>query len=247
MEWELLEKILRQAICNLFRRDGYLLRVGANEPTIGGKLAWYINAAIIQERKKNISTYSQLRVPKYSVDVEYKDDTDNGKKKIAIRKNFSFRPDDPDEVRPDIILHRRGNNRNNLLAIELKKQNQYLKFTEEIQAKRKAIGYVGQERLGYKFGLYLAFRTNTDDFGISEAKLIRQDSFTQLHTSAILTRLAKMEELWVRVNESLSPEQKVRETEILNEIEQEWGFEDVTQFLQPTPEDWQKSRSSKIS
>src|SRR5690606_8797769 len=110
-----------KAISKLFELDQYLLTNDMNERTIVHKFAIYL----------------QEQFCEYHVDCEYNKNIDevNGSKNIYILKSEldKFRKQTNNEVKnngeeyamisiyPDIVIHRRGENKSNLLIIEIKK------------------------------------------------------------------------------------------------------------------------------
>lgn len=127
-----IERRVRQAIDKLRERDRYLLDVDASERSITHHLAVYLH----QEFES------------WNVDVEYNRD---GHEEVKRLRNL---PDvDRDNVFPDVIVHRRGNNDKNLLVVEVKKscsengsdENKLIEFTNPL----------AQNGLGYWWGLHL--------------------------------------------------------------------------------------------
>jgi hypothetical protein len=118
---EVLEKIkIKNAYRKLLRNDSHLLEVDANERSITHRFAIYL----------------EDEFPDYNVDCEYnRNDTDIKKiKKIdttdkninieLISKQYISATDakgNTVSVYPDIIIHRRGTNDGNFIAIEAKK------------------------------------------------------------------------------------------------------------------------------
>src|SRR5690606_14754897 len=98
------------AISKLFMLDHYLLINDLNERTIAHKFAVYL----------------QEQFPDYHIDCEYNKniDEDNGSKNIRLLKSIPIQSEEEwstVSIYPDIVVHKRGENCNNLLAIEIKK------------------------------------------------------------------------------------------------------------------------------
>lgn len=111
---EIQEKVLN-SINKLFDEDIFLLKADANERSISHKLAIYLQA--------EFESFKEL-----SVDCEYNRDMDFDPKRIDNWKSKCAKKVESDDVDaktvyPDIIVHERGNNDNNLLVIEIKKSN----------------------------------------------------------------------------------------------------------------------------
>lgn len=129
---ELLENC--KFVFNNFLKNDYLLIKNKNyEPTVSGRMAMYFRDKLSYLEKKNVF-----------VDVEYNkykyDEKSEHCRKIKGKKN---KP-----IRPDIIIHERVKQENNLLYCELKKnasRNGKDKNKVEEQVKDKK----------YTFGLYI--------------------------------------------------------------------------------------------
>lgn len=104
MEEELI-LLVNLALDDLYKKDQYLLNVKVNERDIVYHFSrYFIN------RLENNDNFN-----KYSVDCEYNRDEFNEKKyKEIIYDKEKHR------IIPDLIMHQRGNNSNNILAIEFK-------------------------------------------------------------------------------------------------------------------------------
>lgn len=144
-EDQLYEKV-EKALRTFFKKDGELLHIKVNERSITHKIAEYL----------------QYQFPGMNVDCEYnrRPDGDKVKRFLASKKD---RP-----IVPDIIVHKRVNNENNCLVIEIK-----IKKTEiKSEAFKKAFDY-DLDKLkdytssyGYKVGLFLEIDMRSK--GISE-------------------------------------------------------------------------------
>ena len=118
MDWEKIKCILDNAMQDLCRDDGEIIRNDANERSITHRLAVYLE--------------KRLGVPDWNIDCEYNrkgNDIKRLERKIPIE---SVRPSDLEgkTVFPDIIIHKRGvcNKDSNLIVIEVKKvQNKMVK------------------------------------------------------------------------------------------------------------------------
>lgn len=120
----------------LYKNDSYLLEIDAHEVTISHKLACYLQA-IFKE---------------FDVDIEF-----NKNLKDSKRVDNEIR-------RPDIIVHKRGTNDSNFIAIEIKKcSNANKNFDIE------KIGSIMNE-LNYEYGFYIEFNVGED---ITEKNFIK--------------------------------------------------------------------------
>jgi len=166
ISYEEIKARLNKALDRLYVRDWYLLKNKVHERSITHKLAEYL----------------QEEFPNYDVDCEYDRDCENTTgnfkkqfhelvtKELRARKNKITKiPTDGwiednklDEYiniihrnfYPDIIVHKRGTNRHNLLIIEAKKENTDTEFDN-----RKLTAYTQTElygnNLSYNLGVLL--------------------------------------------------------------------------------------------
>ncbi len=117
---------LKKALEELFRVDRDLLEDGAREETFGSRLAWHLARKIEPEFRTGDGIVEAAVLPRYRVDVEYFYDG-MSMKHIEIAKGFIL---DLSQVRPDIVVHKRGPNVANLLAIEVKRRNLEDRFSQ---------------------------------------------------------------------------------------------------------------------
>lgn len=109
----------------LFARDGHLLEYGAGERAVVAKLASYL---------------AQL-FRGFDVDVEY---NRHGLDPKVVDLPAGCRGGGRRRVYPDIIVHRRGNDRANLLVVEVKKETNPEPRTcdrAKIEAMKREFGY----------------------------------------------------------------------------------------------------------
>jgi hypothetical protein len=142
-------KVIVEALGELIEKDGYLLKVDANERSIVHRFALHL----------------QKRLPEWHVDCEYNRDG-------VDPKHIEYHPLTPDAedteaktVYPDVIVHLRGT-KNNYLVIELKKSTNSVSRKVDIAKLR---GY--KQDLGYGFALFLKLRAGERP-GVSSADWI---------------------------------------------------------------------------
>lgn len=82
---------------------------------------------------------------KYDLDAEYNRDIE-GVKRLSIRPNGCY---------PDLILHKRGSNENNILMIECK--GWWANENDIEEDKKKITEFLNSERYKYMFGLLIVF------------------------------------------------------------------------------------------
>lgn len=160
---EKLKNILEEALIKLYTKDSYLLEHNCQERSITHKLAEYL----------------QVLLPNYNVDCEYNLDIDNdNKRKQWISENVvkeirneieeiknSLKKDNwnlSEEIEklcksfyPDIIVHKRGSNKYNMLVIEAKKGNANVNLDiEKLKALTKQEGAIHYR---YSLGAQIKF------------------------------------------------------------------------------------------
>lgn len=96
---ELLDGFIEQTLDYLYNNDLYLIQNRVNERTIVGRFAIYF---------QQLLTCSEMRY--FHLDVEYNKNHSNPKQTV----NF------PNGTYPDLILHKRGSNDNNICIFEFK-------------------------------------------------------------------------------------------------------------------------------
>lgn len=134
MELTTLQDILTTAIKRVLAKDSCLLENSLHEGSIAFRLGLYLHEALDESE--------------YIVDMEYnKNLIMGGLKRVPIDGEL-------DEVRPDLIVHKRGTS-SNMLAIEVKKSSNR---TGQERDQKKIKGYLQQ--LGYQYGLTILFRTH---------------------------------------------------------------------------------------
>lgn len=144
------------AVGVLFKYDSFLLENDVNERAISHKLAEYL----------------QLQFTDFDVDCEY--NRMNGRnadvkyitKKLGLQVSKSVTSDDAEAttVFPDIIIHKRHSNKDNLLVVEIKKQSSKLGREHDFKKLRAFTS-----ELEYALGLYLEFSED----GLSSCKCFK--------------------------------------------------------------------------
>ncbi|MGA7192635.1 MAG: hypothetical protein WBW94_03315, partial [Anaerolineales bacterium] len=136
MNFDEIRQIVNECLRELLAKDFLLLRYDVSERSITHKLAEYL----------------QIRFPKLNVDCEYNRNVEEGEfasKQLYILKDIrdgviktdiqgSKAEEDLLAVStyPDIIVHRRTKNNENLLVIEVKKKNSKVRYDFDHQKLR---------------------------------------------------------------------------------------------------------------
>lgn len=146
-----------EAILKFIQEEKFILENDLNERTISHKLAEYL----------------QKYFQDYNVDCEYNRMLQNEKydtKRLHLDNDIQeIRPDDDKgkTVFPDIVIHKRGVNDDNLLVVEMKKKDNCLNDAKQFDFK-KLKAFTAQ--LKYKLGIYLEF----DKDKVSELKCFKE-------------------------------------------------------------------------
>jgi hypothetical protein len=159
---------INESIEELWEKDCWLLTEELNERCIAHKLAIYLAS----------------RFPDYQVDCEYNGDIENVERDkivgmlradiIAIGRELNVKEllhDNPwlmRHVNPDIIIHSRKTNKNNLCVLELKTRYNppaEVRFDDlKLKAYTRPKNNYG---MGYQLGIYLDFRRRADGVHIN--------------------------------------------------------------------------------
>lgn len=97
---EKLDYLIRTALSLLYKNDKYLIDIHANERCIVFRFGYYF--------QNLLSMHCEYK--EYNLDLEYNRDGEDPKKTPNHEKG----------IYPDVILHKRGNNKDNLLVMEFK-------------------------------------------------------------------------------------------------------------------------------
>lgn len=154
-----IEQLVDKCLAELFSKDISLIRHDVSERAIAHKLAEYL----------------QTCFPDLSVDCEYNRNTERGqyypKKILALKDRRDKEPldlKDEDQLQeistyPDIIIHRRNTNAENLLIIEIKKKNSKVAHDFDFQ---KLMAFTENSESSfsyhYKHGLFILLETGME-------------------------------------------------------------------------------------
>lgn len=152
------DKLLR-ALKTLFQKDYSLIQRDCNERSVSFRLGIYLNNIFEQEG--------------YDVDCEYNRNKYDKKQLGNGESNY-----------PDIIVHKRGVNENNLLYIEVKKYKALTKNNYETD-KRKLLGFTTSSGdYKYKLGAHVIFSyCELHIIWYSDGNLLNVDSYSVLNNS----------------------------------------------------------------
>ena len=139
-------KNIKNNICNALKifyvRESYLLKRNLHEITIAHKFACILEKFFSE----------------YDVDIEFNRELSKAKVYFNSKR------------KPDIIIHKRGHNKDNLIIIEIKKSN-----NRNINYDYKKL-ICALEKFHYKYGVYIEFNINkTNKYFISKIKIFENE------------------------------------------------------------------------
>ena len=140
------------AIQIFLKNDSYLISENLSERCITHKLATYIQTLFLDynvdcEYNRNINEIKGLKLVK----DELKSLGLLTKKELDEDENYFINR----YVYPDIIIHKRGSNADNLCIIEVKKDNSELEYKKYDKLKLDA--YTNDDSLKYSVGVFIEF------------------------------------------------------------------------------------------
>lgn len=132
-----IKTLIEKSLKELIRRDAGIIHRKVKEECINHRLACYLEQFLNEFLNAESPT-------SYNVDLEYNKNC-NDPKKIIIDENKNVKA-----IRPDIIIHERGNNDNNLIAFEIKKN-----YTDRHDLKK--IKSLLRSPYNYKYGCLISY------------------------------------------------------------------------------------------
>lgn len=141
MSFKVVKHKVEAALSKLRNHDSFLIEANTNERTISHKLAEYL----------------QDEFPELDVDCEYNRHENHIKKVELPRSNISWNDTEAKTVFPDITVHKRNTDENNLLVIEVKKASNL----QGRQFDKNKLIALTKEPYRYRFGLFLEVSMNS--------------------------------------------------------------------------------------
>ncbi len=135
MSFEEVRQKVQRALNRLRESDCFLIQANTNERTISHKLAEYLQAEFLPLK----------------VDCEYNRHGEEIKRLEVPRDNINWDDTEARTVFPDIVVHERGNDEQNLLVIEVKKSSN----AQNQQFDRIKLMAFTMPPYRYRFGLFL--------------------------------------------------------------------------------------------
>jgi hypothetical protein len=174
---------LDAALTNLEKHDAYLFTVDANERSITHHLAKYLELEI-----RKIPSLCNL-----DVDAEYNRNGVDAKKLLNLYNTISADDTQASTVFPDIVVHKRGTNDNNLLVVEAKKIDPKrfdessrciaeLENDQDLSRDCQKLVAYQQTPLCYAVAVHVLFRVKSSlTFGARRTKHLVSDTSSQGH------------------------------------------------------------------
>lgn len=165
MSLEVIKQKVENALKKLRTKDSFLIAANTNERTISHKLAEYLQYEFPD------------KVSKYKVDCEYNRHRYDIKKLRIVdipNEGISWAEEDAKTIFPDIIVHERNTDENNLLVIEVKKASNQRGHQFDMD---KLVALT-QDEYRYRFGLFLIIsmdRTFDKLVWYSEGEIINEE------------------------------------------------------------------------
>ena len=164
-----LEKIIKNAEKTLYENDFYLINTYPDEATYNSKEYFHVGERAIVFR---FGHYLDLLFSEF---IEQNTETQNLKNYYSIDVEYNRNGLSPKHLQgignvyPDLIIHHRGDNEDNLLVIEFKgwwqltnQELNNLKITDKLPNKQtinndiiKITSFIKDEEYNYKFGLFI--------------------------------------------------------------------------------------------
>jgi len=143
---------LNNALSELFKKDKILIKNNINERTISHRLAIYLQKEFQDydvdcEYNRRGSEIKIIEIPKGKDGNEIKISWDDLEQKTVF---------------PDIIVHKRNNDRNNLVVIELKKSTN---FVNKSYDEKKLKSFTRKDSYNYKYGFFIFIDIDYPDSG----------------------------------------------------------------------------------
>ena len=143
MNFEDVRQRVEAALKKLRKQDSFLIDANTNERTISHKLAEYLQEVF----------------PDWNVDCEYNRhgyDVKKLKNIVVPNDDIGRNETEAKTIFPDIVVHARNNDENNLLVIEVKKSSN----AESRQVDKDKLVALTREEYRYRFGLLLEISMN---------------------------------------------------------------------------------------
>jgi hypothetical protein len=234
LSWSELSAIVKASLQNLDSCDHFLLVNEVAERSITHKLGEYVRDQLEKKTGQNRAAPAVL-----SVDCEYnRFGLDGDPKALPWSQEISIEDGGPYyTANPDIIIHERGYQRHNTLAIELKT---YFNGAHAVVLfdKMKVLGYLDSPT-NYPLGLYLCLGLKGERIDLIEARLAERQRMHGMDA-------AGKAKWWTRGNDLLvEPDSKKQRPPlrtpnaalnheaglIVPELEKAYGFRDVVDDL----------------
>ena len=156
--------IFEKAKNKFLKEEKEIIEIDVNERTLSARLMFHLQTILLEDK-----LYRE-KYKTYSVDCEYNRINEYKIKTLKRYENFEI-DDNSDKIRkifPDIILHKRKED-DNLIVIEMKKVNSYIKKKENDKNRLKAMTNPRKlNNFNYILGVYFEVDTTGNNNHIIE-------------------------------------------------------------------------------
>ncbi|QEL18767.1 hypothetical protein [Limnoglobus roseus] len=171
VEWKTFQPLVKNALRDLDTCDRGLLTIHVNERAVTHKLGEYLRSYI-----DPLFGETTKKAPYISVDCEYNRlDEEKDAKQLPWNHDVSVKDGGLYYTpNPDVAVHHRGDQKANLLVIEVK-THYFDKPTQILIDKMKLTGYLRTPTY-YQSGLFLKLGVDAGGIVLTEAKLVTKES-----------------------------------------------------------------------
>ena len=141
VKFEDIRKLVNASLEKFYKNDRDLIEIAEDRDMISERCMVFHIGAYMKNKMGTLMKFQWA-----DLDCEYNRDVQMPKRMVREEKS--------DSIIPDLIIHRRGSDKNNLLVIEFKKESAW---AEEKEKDREKLMYLTnqEERFKYNFGLYI--------------------------------------------------------------------------------------------
>ncbi|WP_436872162.1 hypothetical protein [Acinetobacter haemolyticus] len=140
-----LGSLIQAAKCELYDKEYKLFSMSGNELSVVFRFGFYLNK-LIEDKFPNAEIV---------LDAEYNKHGDDPKK-INSKRNKDIESEHG--IRPDLVLHQRGTDKNNILIIECKRDESNNSIDFEKLGLMTASQTLAKYNYQYKYGCYINFK-----------------------------------------------------------------------------------------
>lgn len=132
--------LFQRAIDDFYKSDSELAKRGGMEQACVSRIAYYF--------QRRVNLCAKLKVYNVNVDCEYNKHADDPKRDSTNTL-----------IRPDLILHNRGGDNNNILVAEFKAKNNKKNYDND---RKKLKTYTAPGKFNYKIGIFIVLKDDKE-------------------------------------------------------------------------------------